>query len=51
MQPIHSNFEVKIHGSYILSIMDEIAFACASKHSGTYCVTASANTVWLFKPY
>ena len=25
--------------------MDQIAFACASKHSGHYCVTASVNKV------
>ena len=45
MQPSHSNFGGKIHGGYILSLMDQIAFACASKHSGTYCVTASVDTV------
>lgn len=45
MQPSHSNFGGKIHGGYILSLMDQIAFACASKYSGTYCVTASVDTV------
>ncbi|MEO0877989.1 MAG: acyl-CoA thioesterase, partial [Bacteroidota bacterium] len=45
MQPSHSNFGGKIHGGYILSLMDQIAFACASKHSGAYCVTASVDTV------
>lgn len=45
MQPSHSNFGGKIHGGYILSLMDQIAFACASKHSRTYCVTASVDTV------
>ncbi|MFP2996515.1 acyl-CoA thioesterase [Spongiivirga sp. MCCC 1A20706] len=45
MLPSHSNFSGKIHGGYILSLMDQIAFACASKHSGVYCVTASVNTV------
>jgi acyl-CoA hydrolase len=45
MLPSYSNFSGKIHGGYILSMMDEIAFACASRHSQTYCVTASVDTV------
>ncbi|MDX1317956.1 MAG: acyl-CoA thioesterase, partial [Xanthomarina gelatinilytica] len=27
MQPSHSNFNGKIHGGYILNLMDQIAFA------------------------
>jgi len=50
MQPSHSNFGGKIHGGFILSLMDEIAFACASKHSENYCVTASVNTVDFLNP-
>lgn len=45
MLPSHSNFGGKIHGGHILSLMDQIAFACASKHSQKYCVTASVNRV------
>ena len=45
MLPSHSNFSGKIHGGHILNLMDQIAFACASKHSGHYCVTASVNKV------
>ncbi len=45
MLPSHSNFSGKIHGGYILNLMDQIAFACASKHSQSYCVTASVNKV------
>lgn len=45
MLPSHSNFSGKIHGGHILNLMDQIAFACASKHSGQYCVTASVNKV------
>lgn len=45
MLPSHANFSGKIHGGYILSLMDQIAFACASKFSGNYCVTASVDTV------
>lgn len=50
MLPSNSNFNGKIHGGYILNLMDQIAFACASKHSKTYCVTASVNTVDFLKP-
>jgi len=45
MLPSHTNFSGKIHGGYLLSLLDQIAFACASKYSGYYCVTASVDTV------
>jgi uncharacterized protein (TIGR00369 family) len=50
MLPSYSNFNGKIHGGYILSLMDQIAFACASKHSRAYCVTASVDTVDFLNP-
>lgn len=50
MLPSHTNFSGKIHGGYILSLLDQIAFACASKFSGNYCVTASVDTVNFLKP-
>lgn len=50
MLPSHSNFSGKIHGGFILNLMDQIAFACASKHSGHYCVTASVNKVDFLNP-
>jgi acyl-CoA hydrolase len=50
MLPSHSNFSGKIHGGFILNLMDQIAFACASKHSGNYCVTASVNKVDFLLP-
>lgn len=50
MLPSHSNFSGKIHGGYVLNLMDQIAFACASKHSGQYCVTASVNRVDFLNP-
>lgn len=50
MLPSNSNFSGKIHGGYILNLMDQIAFACGSKHSGNYCVTASVNTVDFINP-
>ncbi|NCT10713.1 MAG: acyl-CoA thioesterase [Flavobacteriia bacterium] len=50
MLPSNSNFNGKIHGGHILNLMDQIAFACASKHSGEYCVTASVNKVDFVNP-
>ena len=50
MLPAHSNFGGKVHGGYILNLMDQIAFACASKHSQQYCVTASVNRVDFLNP-
>lgn len=50
MLPSHSNFGGKVHGGYILNLMDQIAFACASKHSQRYCVTASVNRVNFLNP-
>src|SRR5690606_1470238 len=50
MLPSHSNFSGKIHGGYILMLMDQIAFACASKYSDRYCVTASVDTVDFLSP-
>ncbi|RRA97611.1 acyl-CoA thioesterase [Larkinella rosea] len=45
MIPSYANFGGKIHGGILLSLMDKVAFACASKHSGAYCVTVSVDGV------
>ncbi len=50
MLPSHRNFSGKIHGGHILNLMDQVAFACGSKHSGNYCVTASVNKVDFLNP-
>ncbi|MCX6181803.1 MAG: acyl-CoA thioesterase [Bacteroidetes bacterium] len=50
MLPSNSNFRGNVHGGYVLSLMDKIAFACASKHSKQYCVTASVDTVDFLNP-
>ena len=50
MLPSHSNFSGKIHGGYLLKLMDQSAFASASKYSGLYCVTASVDTVDFLNP-
>ena len=45
MIPSYTNFGGKIHGGVILSLMDKVAYVCASKHARAYCVTASIDTV------
>lgn len=50
MIPSYANFGGKIHGGILLSMMDKVAFACASKHSGNYCVTVSVVGVEFLQP-
>lgn len=50
MIPSYANFGGKIHGGIILSLMDKAAYACASKHSGAYCVTVSVDNVDFLQP-
>ena len=50
MIPSYSNFGGKVHGGLILSLMDKVAYVCAAKHSGGYCVTASMNAVDFLAP-
>src|SRR5690606_3020576 len=50
MIPSYANFGGKIHGGILLSLMDKVAYACASRHAGTYCVTVSVDTVDFLKP-
>lgn len=45
MIPAYANFGGKIHGGIILSLMDKVAYACAAKHSGGYCVTVAVDNV------
>ncbi len=50
MIPSYANFGGKIHGGQILSLMDKVAYACAAKHAGGYCVTVSMNAVDFLAP-
>jgi uncharacterized protein (TIGR00369 family) len=50
MIPSYANFGGKIHGGIILSLIDKVAYACASKHSGMYCVTVSVDNVDFLQP-
>ena len=48
MVPSFANFGGKVHGGVILSLMDKVAYACASKHAGAYCVTVTVDGVEFF---
>lgn len=50
MIPAYSNFGGKIHGGILLSLMDKVAYACAARHAGGYCVTAGIDGVDFVQP-
>ena len=50
MIPAYANFGGKIHGGILLSLMDKVAYACASKHAGNYCVTVAVENVDFLQP-
>lgn len=50
MIPSYANFGGKIHGGILLSLMDKVAYAAASKHAGNYCVTVSVDGVNFLQP-
>ncbi|MEM1142071.1 MAG: acyl-CoA thioesterase [Pseudomonadota bacterium] len=50
MIPAYANFGGKIHGGTLLSLMDKVAYVCASKHAGNYCVTVSVDNVNFLQP-
>jgi len=50
MIPSYANFGGKVHGGILMSLMDKTAYACASKHAGTYCVTVAVDNVEFLQP-
>ncbi|WP_434778321.1 acyl-CoA thioesterase [Neisseria sp. Ec49-e6-T10] len=48
MTPEMKNFSGNVHGGEILKLLDQVAYACASRYAGTYVVTLSVDQV-LFK--
>lgn len=50
MIPSYANFGGKVHGGIILSLMDKVAYACSSKHAGSYCVTVTVDGVEFLQP-
>ena len=50
MVPSYANFGGKVHGGTLMSLMDKVAYVCASKHAGNYCVTVSVDNVEFYSP-
>ncbi|MGO1343288.1 acyl-CoA thioesterase [Chromohalobacter japonicus] len=50
MTPDMANFSGKVHGGAILKKLDEVAYACASRYSGSYVVTLSVDQVRFKQP-
>ncbi|TJZ72977.1 acyl-CoA thioesterase [Chitiniphilus eburneus] len=48
MMPDMANFSGNVHGGQLLKLLDQVAYACASRYAGTYVVTLSVDQV-LFK--
>jgi len=50
MTPDMSNFSGNVHGGALLKLLDEVAYACASRYAGTYVVTLSVDQVTFRQP-
>jgi acyl-CoA hydrolase len=50
MVPAYANFGGKVHGGILLSLMDKVAYVCASKFSEMYCVTVAVEGVEFLAP-
>ncbi|MFM7234598.1 MAG: acyl-CoA thioesterase [Flavobacteriales bacterium] len=50
MIPAYANFGGKVHGGILLSLMDKVAYVCASKYAGSYCVTVAVEGVEFLSP-
>lgn len=45
MTPDMANFSGNVHGGSLLKLLDQVAYACASRYAGTYAVTLSVDRV------
>jgi acyl-CoA hydrolase len=50
MTPNMTNFTGNVHGGYLLSFLDKVAYACAARYSGKPCVTLSVDSVFFKEP-
>ncbi len=50
MTPDMANFAGNVHGGAILKLLDQAAYACASRYAGTYVVTLSVDQVTFKQP-
>ena len=45
MTPDLANFAGNVHGGSILKLLDQVAYACASRYAGRYVVTLSVDQI------
>ena len=45
MTPDLANFSGNVHGGTVLKLLDQVAYACASRYAGRYVVTLSVDQV------
>ena len=50
MTPDMANFSGNVHGGAILKLLDQVAYACASRYAGSYVVTLSVDQVTFEQP-
>jgi len=50
MTPDMANFTGNVHGGAILKLLDQVAYACASRYAGRYVVTLSVDQVTFRQP-
>jgi acyl-CoA hydrolase len=50
MTPDTANFSGNVHGGHILKLLDQVAYACASRYAGAYVVTMSVDQVTFRQP-
>ncbi len=50
MTPDMANFAGNVHGGTILKLLDQAAYACASRYAGSYVVTLSVDQVMFRQP-
>ncbi len=50
MTPDTANFSGNVHGGNLLKLLDQVAYACASRYAGTYAVTLSVDQVMFRQP-
>lgn len=50
MTPDMANFSGNVHGGTVLKLLDQVAYACASRYAGRYVVTLSVDQVTFREP-
>jgi uncharacterized protein (TIGR00369 family) len=50
MTPDMANFAGNVHGGAILKLLDQVAYACASRYAASYVVTLSVDQVTFLQP-